>query len=53
MKFVVEGGLIIGALDGVDQEIPTESGESMKFISSDLEIEAPDSKADVTARKCE
>eukprot|EP00446_Apocalathium_sp_SHHI-4_P042178 CAMPEP_0177347810 /NCGR_PEP_ID=MMETSP0368-20130122/29926_1 /TAXON_ID=447022 ORGANISM="Scrippsiella hangoei-like, Strain SHHI-4" /NCGR_SAMPLE_ID=MMETSP0368 /ASSEMBLY_ACC=CAM_ASM_000363 /LENGTH=47 /DNA_ID= /DNA_START= /DNA_END= /DNA_ORIENTATION= len=47
MKFVVEGGLVIGALDGVDQEFSTESGESMNFILGDLEIEAPDSKADV------
>jgi len=53
MKLVIEGGLIIGALDGVDQEIPTESGESVKFILGDLEMEAPDSKADAAAWKCE
>jgi len=36
MKFAVERGLIIGALNVVDQEIPTESSESMQFISGRL-----------------
>merc|ERR1711933_650642 len=45
MKFVMNGGLIIGTMDGANIEIRAEGGEDTMFIFGCLETEVPDIKA--------
>jgi len=45
MKFVMNGGLIIGTMDGANIEIREEGGEDTMFIFGCLETEVPDIKA--------
>merc|ERR1719437_416378 len=45
MKFVMNGGLIIGTMDGANIEIREEGGEDTMFIFGCLETEVPEIKA--------
>merc|ERR1719145_160119 len=45
MKFVMNGGLIIGTMDGANIEIRAEGGEDTMFIFGCLETDVPDIKA--------
>merc|ERR1712050_740651 len=45
MKFVMNGGLIIGTMDGANIEIRAEGGEDTMFIFGCLETEVPEIKA--------
>mmetsp|Transcript_49259 Transcript_49259/g.112149 ORF Transcript_49259/g.112149 Transcript_49259/m.112149 type:complete len:901 (-) Transcript_49259:143-2845(-) len=49
MKFVMNGGLIIGTMDGANVEIREECGHDTMFIFGCLEHEVPDIKAKAAA----